>query len=34
VEKIITVELSAAEKVMLDRSAAAVLELIEASKKL
>src|SRR6185369_3329795 len=34
VEKIVTVELSAEEKAMLDKSAAAVRELIEASKKL
>jgi malate dehydrogenase len=34
VEKIVTIELSAEEKAMLDKSAAAVQELIEASKKL
>ena len=34
VEKIVTIELSAEEKTMLDKSAAAVRELIEASKKL
>jgi malate dehydrogenase len=34
IEKIVTVELSAEEKAMLDKSAAAVRELIEASKKL
>jgi malate dehydrogenase len=34
VEKIITIELDGAEKAMLDKSAAAVRELIEASKKL
>jgi malate dehydrogenase len=34
VEKIVTIELSAEEKAMLDKSAAAVRELIEASKKL
>src|SRR3954447_3573747 len=34
VEKIVTIELEAAEKAMLDKSAAAVRELIEASKKL
>jgi malate dehydrogenase len=34
VEKVLTVELDAAEKAMLDKSAAAVRELIEASKKL
>jgi malate dehydrogenase len=34
VEKVITIELDAAEKAMLDKSAAAVRELIEASKKL
>ncbi len=34
VEKVVTIELSADEKAMLDKSAAAVRELIEASKKL
>jgi malate dehydrogenase len=34
VEKVVTIELSAEEKAMLDKSAAAVRELIEASKKL
>jgi malate dehydrogenase len=34
VEKIVTIELDASEKAMLDKSAAAVRELIEASKKL
>jgi malate dehydrogenase len=34
VEKIVTIELDANEKAMLDKSAAAVRELIEASKKL
>ena len=34
IEKIVTIELDAAEKAMLDKSAAAVRELIEASKKL
>jgi malate dehydrogenase len=34
VEKIIKIELDASEKAMLDKSAAAVRELIEASKKL
>jgi malate dehydrogenase len=34
VEKVVTIELEAAEKAMLDKSAAAVRELIEASKKL
>ena len=34
VEKIVNVELSAEEKAMLDKSAAAVRELIDASKKL
>ena len=34
VEKIVTIELTAEEKAMLDKSAAAVRELIEASKKL
>jgi malate dehydrogenase len=34
VEKVVTIELDAAEKAMLDKSAAAVRELIEASKKL
>lgn len=34
VEKVITIELDAGEKAMLDKSAAAVRELIEASKKL
>jgi malate dehydrogenase len=34
VEKIVTIELDGAEKAMLDKSAAAVRELIEASKKL
>jgi malate dehydrogenase len=34
VEKIVTIELSAEEKAMLDKSAAAVRELVEASKKL
>ncbi len=34
VEKIVTIELNAEEKAMLDKSAAAVRELIEASKKL
>jgi malate dehydrogenase len=34
VEKIVTIELDAAEKAMLDKSAGAVRELIEASKKL
>ena len=33
-EKIITIELTAEEKAMLDKSAAAVRELIEAAKKL
>jgi malate dehydrogenase len=34
VEKVVTINLSADEKAMLDKSAAAVRELIEASKKL
>ena len=34
VEKVVTIELSAEEKAMLDKSAAAVRELIDASKKL
>jgi len=34
VEKVVTIELGAEEKAMLDKSAAAVRELIEASKKL
>ena len=34
VEKIVSIELTAEEKAMLDKSAAAVRELIEASKKL
>ena len=34
IEKIVTIELSPEEKAMLDKSAAAVRELIEASKKL
>jgi len=34
IEKVVTIELDAAEKTMLDKSAAAVRELIEASKKL
>jgi malate dehydrogenase len=34
VERVVTIELDAAEKAMLDKSAAAVRELIEASKKL
>jgi malate dehydrogenase len=34
IEKIVTIELSAEEKAMLDKSAAAVRELVEASKKL
>jgi len=34
VEKVVSVQLTAEEKAMLDKSAAAVRELIEASKKL
>ena len=34
IEKIVSIELTADEKAMLDKSAAAVRELIEASKKL
>jgi malate dehydrogenase len=34
VEKVVTIELTAEEKAMLDKSAAAVRELIEASKTL
>jgi len=34
VEKIVTIELNAEEKAMLDKSAGAVRELVEASKKL